>query len=273
MGGSCQDRAGTHARMPRDYIPDPTERQVTTTGRETQVFNGPGPSDPRGRHLARLCWEPGPPGRRPTLGALLGAPDHRPRKKRHRRWPRYSARLHSAVEPGALPKQPSTAACVTAREPVLHQGHNPGTRHGPRRIHVRACRVLMGRRSRCPAGRLRPGAAALRTPRSTASRDPYLRPRRQRSGDRGPLGDRAGPPAHDGEPRVPAESRSHGLAVGANRADLPSACDHPVISGSSYPVAALTDGFAGSVRQPRAVHAPSEPSGSQRSPAVHRWPR
>jgi hypothetical protein len=173
MGGSCQDWAGTHARMPRDYIPDPTKRQVTTTGRETQVFNGPGPSDPRGRHLARLCWEPDPPGRRPTLGVLLGAPDHRPRNKRHRRWQRYSARLHIAVEPGASPKQPSTSACVTAREPVLHQGHNPGTRHGPRRIHVRACRAPMGRRSRCPAGRLRPGAAALRTSRATASRDPY----------------------------------------------------------------------------------------------------
>jgi hypothetical protein len=34
------------------------------------------------------------------------------------------------------PTQPSTSACVTAQEPVLHQGHDPGTRYGPRRIHV-----------------------------------------------------------------------------------------------------------------------------------------
>jgi hypothetical protein len=76
-------------------------------------------------------------------------------------------------------------------------------------------------------------------------------------------------PAHDGEPRVPAEPRSRGLALGADRADLPGACHHPVIGGSRYPVAALTMGLRRVGSAAEAVHAPSEPSGSQRSPAVH----
>jgi hypothetical protein len=75
------------------------------------------------------------------------------------------------------------------------------------------------------------------------------------------------------DPGVPAESRSCALAVGADRADLPDTCDRSHDQRIKVLVAALTMGFAGSVWQPGAVHAPSEPSGSQRSPAVHRWPK
>jgi hypothetical protein len=89
------------------------------------VVDGPGAVGSPGPSPGQACWEPGPRGRESTLGALLGAPDHRPRKKRHRRWQRYSARLPTAVEPGASPTHPSTSACVTARKPVLSQGHNP----------------------------------------------------------------------------------------------------------------------------------------------------
>jgi len=89
MGGSLSGPAGTHARMPRHYIPDPTKRQVTTTGRETQVLNGPGTVTWPGllgarptRSMAhpRRCWE-----RRtidigkasPTLAALQRQIAHR----------------------------------------------------------------------------------------------------------------------------------------------------------------------------------------------------
>ena len=89
------------------------------------MVDGPGAVGSPGPSPGQACWEPGPRGRESTLGALLGAPDHRPRKKRHRRWQRYSARLPTAVEPGASPTHPSTSACVTARKPVLSQGHNP----------------------------------------------------------------------------------------------------------------------------------------------------
>jgi len=104
-GGSLSDRTYTPAPA-RDYIPDPTKRQVTTTGREPQVLNGPGAVGSPEPSPGQACWQPSPRGRESTLGALLGAPDHRPRKKRHRRWQRYSARLPTAVEPGASPKQP-----------------------------------------------------------------------------------------------------------------------------------------------------------------------
>jgi hypothetical protein len=132
----CPDRAGTNARMPRDYIPDPTRRQVTTTGRETQVLNGPEAVGSPGA----VTW-PGllgarPPGiRRPPSGGCW----ERPTIDLGKAPPTLAALQRQIAHRDCAwrsPTQPSTSACVTAQEPVLHQGHDPGTRYGPRRIHV-----------------------------------------------------------------------------------------------------------------------------------------
>ena len=48
-------------------------------------------------------------------------------------------------------------------------------------------------------------------PRATPSNSPHLRPRRERNGDRGPLGDRGGPPEHAGEPGVPSNLEAAGF--------------------------------------------------------------
>jgi hypothetical protein len=106
MGGSCQDRPGlTPVCRATTFLIQPNVKSqplderlkwLTAPGRRipgavtwpgfvgipAQEADGP----PSGR-----CWE------RRTIDL---------RKKRHRRWQRYSVRLHIAVEPGASPKQP-----------------------------------------------------------------------------------------------------------------------------------------------------------------------
>ena len=90
-----------------------------------KCLTAPGPSGPRSRHLARLAGSPAheaesPPsgrcwerrtidlGKSATDAGSVTAPDCPPR-----------------LSPAPHQRTPSTAACVTARKPVLSQGHNP----------------------------------------------------------------------------------------------------------------------------------------------------
>jgi hypothetical protein len=120
-------RATTFLIQPDVKSQPPEERLMWLTARGRRI--------PRGRHLARLVGSPAPGIRRPPSGRCW----ERPTIDLGKAPPTLAALQRQIAHRDCAwrsPTQPSTSACVTAQEPVLHQGHDPGTRYGPRRIHV-----------------------------------------------------------------------------------------------------------------------------------------